>query len=202
MKKANIGWFAENVLHRKLYPYQEEIGNRVLESILNNQGITFTIMLARQMGKNETSAILESYLLCAYESGTIIKGAPTFVPQITNSRLRLLSMLDNDFTRDRIWKSYGHMIGLAPSAKEARNQKGPRIAFYSTQEESNVVGATASLLLEIDEAQDVSHSKFSKDFRPMASTTNATTILYGTAWSDSTLLEMTKQHNLELEQQD
>jgi hypothetical protein len=185
-----------------MYPYQVEIADAIIDSIIGNKGINFTVMLARQMGKNETSAILESYLLCAYESGTIIKGAPTFVPQITNSRLRLLSMLDNDFTRDRIWKSYGHMIGLAPSAKEARNQKGPRIAFYSTQEESNVVGATASLLLEIDEAQDVSPSKFSKDFRPMASTTNATTILYGTAWAEDTLLAMTKAHNIELEQQD
>ena len=36
----------------------------------------------------------------------------------------------------------------------------------------------------------------------MASTTNATTVLYGTAWSDETLLAMTKAHNLELEQQD
>jgi len=73
--------------------------------------------------------------------------------------------------------------------------------FYSAAPESNVVGATADLLLEIDEAQDVSPDKFDRDYRPMASTTNATTILYGTAWSDTTLLARQRAVNLELEQQ-
>jgi hypothetical protein len=202
VKRANIGWFAENVLHRKLYPYQEEVGNRILESVLNNLGLTFTIMFARQMGKNETSAILEAYLLCCMESGTIIKAAPTFKPQVINSRLRLLQMLENDFTVDRVFKSFGYIIGVAPSPKQRRDAIGPRIMMFSADEGSNVVGATASLLLEIDEAQDVSSQKFDRDFRPMASTTNATTVLYGTAWSDDTLLAMTRAHNLELEQQD
>lgn len=74
--------------------------------------------------------------------------------------------------------------------------------FFSVDPDSNIVGATASLLLEVDEAQDVNRQKFDRDLRPMASTTNATTILYGTAWADDTLLAMTKAHNLELEAQD
>jgi len=201
-KKANIGWFASNVLGRNLYSYQEEIGNRVLESILNNQGLTFSIMMARQMGKNETSAIIEAYLLCCMESGTMIKAAPTFKPQVINSRLRLLQILENDFTSNRVWKSYGYVIGIAPTPQQRRDQVGPKIMMFSADPDSNIVGATASLLLEVDEAQDVSIDKFNRDLRPMASTTNATTITWGTAWSDSTLLETTKQHNLELEQQD
>jgi hypothetical protein len=44
------------------------------------------------------------------------------------------------------------------------------------------------MLLEIDEAQDVAIEKYDRDLRPMASPTNATTVLYGTAWSDDTLL--------------
>ena len=126
-----------------------------------------------------------------------MKCAPTWKPQIVNSRLRLLSMLENDFTSDRVFKSYGYMIGLAPSPQQRRDQVGPRIMFFSAAEDAQVVGATASLLLEVDEAQDVSSQKFDRDFRPMASTTNATTVLFGTAWSSDTLLEMTKQHNLE-----
>jgi hypothetical protein len=43
-------------------------------------------------------------------------------------------------------------------------------------------------LKKIDEAQDVAIEKYDRDLRPMASTTNATTVLYGTAWSDDTLL--------------
>ena len=36
----------------------------------------------------------------------------------------------------------------------------------------------------------------------MASSTNATTVHYGTTWDDGTLLEQTKQLNLELEKED
>jgi hypothetical protein len=68
--------------------------------------------------------------------------------------------------------------------------------FLSAQPGSSVVGATASLLLEIDEAQDVSEEKFAKDFRPMASTANTTTVLYGTAWSNDTMLARQRAANL------
>ncbi|MBN1177547.1 MAG: hypothetical protein JXA51_07700, partial [Dehalococcoidales bacterium] len=53
-----------------------------------------------------------------------------------------------------------------------------------------------------DEAQDVGKEKYSKDFKPMGSTTNCTTVHYGTTWDDSTLLEEVKQANLELERRD
>ncbi len=77
-----------------------------------------------------------------------------------------------------------------------------RAVFLSAAEGSNVVGNTAHLLLEVDEAQDVGKEKYAKDFRPMGSTTNCTCILYGTAWDSATLLEETKQLNLELEKKD
>jgi len=64
------------------------------------------------------------------------------------------------------------------------------------------VGHTASILLEVDESQDVDREKFDREFRPMASATNATTVHYGTAWSDTSLLEQVKQANLELERRD
>jgi hypothetical protein len=77
-----------------------------------------------------------------------------------------------------------------------------RQLFMSAEPEANVVGHTAQLLLEVDEAQDVSEEKFDRDFRPMAATTNATTVYYGTAWDDRTLLERAKQRHLELERSD
>ncbi len=74
-----------------------------------------------------------------------------------------------------------------------------RQVFLSAEETSSVVGHTADILLEIDESQDVSKDKYTKEFRPMASSTNATTVHYGTTWDDSTLLEEIKQSNRELE---
>ncbi len=50
------------------------------------------------------------------------------------------------------------------------------ITFLSGSPTSNVVGATASLLLECDEAQDVSIYKWDKEINPMAASTNATKV--------------------------
>jgi hypothetical protein len=77
-----------------------------------------------------------------------------------------------------------------------------RQVFLSAGESSSVVGHTADILLEIDESQDVDKDKYTKEFRPMASSTNATTVHYGNTWDDSTLLEQVKQSNLEQEKQD
>jgi hypothetical protein len=60
--------------------------------------------------------------------------------------------------------------------------------FLSADESSNVVGHTADILLEVDESQDINQDKYSKEFRPMASSTNATTVHYGATWDDGTLL--------------
>jgi len=199
---TTIARFAQHVLGKPLYPYQCEIAEAILTSIMQQKGHVFSVMMARQSGKNQLSAVLEAYLLTCMPQGTIVKAAPTFAPQIINSRLRLLSMLDTPLTRDRIWQSHGHIIGLAPQPDPTlvRTHAGPRVMFFSAGPESNVVGATADLLLEIDEAQDVAREKFDRDFRPMASTTNATTILYGTAWSDNTLLAQQRAVNLERQQ--
>ena len=74
--------------------------------------------------------------------------------------------------------------------------------FLSAEGSSSVVGHTADILLEIDESQDVNKEKYTKEFRPMGLASNVTTILYGTTWDDSTLLEEIKQANLELERKD
>ena len=63
-----------------------------------------------------------------------------------------------------------------------------RCSFYSGAPGSNVVGATADLLLEADEAQDVERDKWNKEFRPMGASTNVTSVLWGTAWTSDTLL--------------
>src|SRR5215470_9634952 len=200
--RTDIEKFALRIAGRRLYPYQAEIANAILHSINNNLGHIITVMMSRQMGKNQLSAILEAYLLHEYDllGGTIVKAAPTFKPQIINSRLRLMAMLRHDLLKKRVWSSFGYMIGLAPFEAEKRAQTGARILLFSAEPESNVVGATASILLEIDEAQVVDPQKFDRDFRPMASTTNATTVMYGTAWSDDTLLARQKAINQEIEE--
>jgi hypothetical protein len=190
--------FATRILGKPLYPYQALIANAILDSITRGDGAIFTVMMARQSGKNQLSAVLEAFLLAFHTEGKIIKAAPTFSPQIINSRVRLMSMLDNHFLSNRIWTSYS-TIGLAPGGqrKQVQRHAGPSVTFFSAEPTSNVVGATASLLLEMDEAQDIEQDKFDREFRPMASTTNATTVMYGTAWSHDTLFAGQIVKNLE-----
>lgn len=195
---TDIATFAAKVLGKPLYPYQLEVAEAILDSVRGGHGRIFTVMMARQAGKNQLSAVLEAYLLATHEAGTIVKAAPTFSLQIRNSHERLARLLRDCELSERVW-SNASMIGLAPTGgteRERQQQGGPRVLFYSASPESNVVGATAELLLEIDEAQDVEWEKFNRDFRPMAAVRNATTVLYGTAWSDTTLLAQQRATNL------
>lgn len=178
----------------ELRPYQKEVARAVIESIQNNLGLTFSVEIARQGGKNELSAHLEVLLLTMFMSagGSAIKCSPTFKPQTIVSMSRLKERLD-DFGFCGIWSmEAGYMVRLGNA----------RWVFLSADSSSSVVGHTADILLEVDESQDVAKEKYTKEFRPMASAHNATTVHYGTTWDDSTLLEEIKQTNLELEKRD
>ena len=124
--------------------------------------------------------------------GSVVKCSPTFKPQTIISMQRLRERLD-EFGFEGIYHTeMGYTVVLGAA----------RVVFLSAQESSSVVGHTADILLEIDESQDVSKEKYTKEFRPMGSSTNVTTVHYGTTWDDSTLLEEIKQTNLELQRRD
>jgi phage terminase large subunit-like protein len=168
-------------LPNSLYPYQRDIFQAIWESVREEKGITFSVEIARQGGKNELSATLETLLLLSFfnKGGNIIKCAPTFSPQTLISMTRLTDTL-RDCGMDAICRDeLGYIIRL----------QNARAIFLSADESASVVGNTAHILLEIDESQDVSKKKYTRDFRPMGATPNVTTVHYGTAWDDSTLLE-------------
>jgi hypothetical protein len=177
-----------------LRPYQLEAVRAITESVIDGRGLTFTVVMARQAGKNELSAQIELFLLLrnARISIDAIKAAPSFDPQGRISMNRLWSRVTGAHIGGSAVREQGRAVrvGLA------------RVVFLSAESTSNVVGHTAGLLLEVDEAQDIDRDKFDREFRPMASSTGATTVYYGTPWDDSTLLERAVQHNLELQRRD
>ncbi len=177
-----------------LRPYQLRIAQAISASILKHQGLTFTVEIARQGGKNEISAVLELWELVLHGAwgGSIIKASPTFKPQTIISMDRLKTRLGEYFDPGVYTTEAGYIIHLAEA----------RCVFLSADESANVVGHTADILLEIDEAQDINKEKYTKEFRPMGSSTNCTSVLYGTTWDDTTLLEVTKQANLEMQKKD
>lgn len=177
-----------------LRPYQLEVARAVMDSVVNRKGLTFSVEIARQGGKNELSAQLEVLLLTLFiaRGGNAVKCSPTFKPQTVISMMRLKERL-NDWGYAGAWKSeMGYIVRLGSA----------RQVFLSADKSANVVGNTAHLLLEIDESQDVSKDKYAKEFKPMGASTNVTTVHYGTTWDDATLLEEVKQANLELESRD
>lgn len=191
--------FASQASRLHLRPYQEPVAQAIADSVIHRRGLTFVVMFPRQSGKNELQAQLETYLLMIYSqlAGEIVKASPTWAPQSLNAMRRLERVLSkNLLTQDRWRKREGYIfeVGAEPDAS--------RIYFFSGSPTANVVGATAKTLLECDEAQDIRPSKWDKDFAPMAASTNATQVFWGTAWTSKTLLARELRAAREAEKRD
>lgn len=177
-----------------LRPYQLEPLRAIVESVRGRLGRSFSIEIARQGGKNELSAQLELLLLAGHAHRAVdnVKAAPTFAPQGRLSVRRLWQRIEQAGLAPLASREAGHIVRLGRA----------RQIFLSAERGANVVGHTAHLLLEVDEAQDVDPEKFDRDFRPMAAAKNATIVFYGTAWTETSLLERAKQAHLEAERRD
>jgi terminase large subunit-like protein len=179
VRKDPVGWALTCGI--RLRPYQEEIALAIKDSVLHNKGLTFVVILPRQSGKNEVQRHLFAWLLCraAERGGTIVSVAPTFKPQTINAMERVRLALDSNIVTRGQWK---------PSAGFIFRFHKARLQFFSGENKAKVVGATADLLLSVDEAQDIAPAKFEKEFDPMTASTNATRVFWGTAWTSQTLL--------------
>src|SRR5512137_2421735 len=165
----------------RLRNYQQQVAEAIVDSVIHKKGQSFVIIFPRQSGKNELQAQLEAYLLClgSQRSAEMIKVSPTWKPQSLNAMRRLERVLKRNMISRGNWnKRSGYIYQLGEAS----------IYFLSGSPTSSIVGATASLLLECDEAQDVQISKWDKEIAPMAASTNATRIFWGTAWTSKTLL--------------
>ncbi|MEN8173652.1 MAG: hypothetical protein ABFS03_12335 [Chloroflexota bacterium] len=186
----SISDFIEHVAGLQLRTYQIAALEAISASVIDHQGLTFVVEMARQGGKNEMQAQLQAYLLTVFglTGGEMVIVSPTYKPQTENAMRRLRRVLDKNQLINKLWeKESGHIFRF----------DGCLAAFFSGQPGANVVGATASLLLLVDEAQDISPAKYFKDFHPMTASTNATVAFFGTAWSGSTLLATEKKAALE-----
>jgi hypothetical protein len=176
-------------------PYQLEPANAIIDSILNNRGLTFVIVMARQSGKDELLANLIAYLLnlFAHKEKEIVVVNPTYKPQTIKAIFRLENRLARNLITRMFWQKRSDFMRMIGSAV---------VNFLSGDEAAQVVGGTASLALIVNEAQDISSVKFDKDFAPMTASTNATRIFTGTTWTSRTLLAREMRRAAELEKQD
>lgn len=173
--------FTELFSQVRLRQYQQEAARAIAGSVLEQKGLSFVVMFPRQSGKNLLQAQLETYLmvLLAERGAEMVKLSPTYQPQSLNAMRRLESALEgNLLTRGRWRKTAGNHYRF----------RNAHLTFLSAAPGSNIVGATASTLLQLDEAQDIEIGKYDKQIAPMAASTNATRVFWGTAWTGNTLL--------------
>ncbi len=187
--------FAEFTSMLKLRNYQEGIAKAIVDSVFWQKGLTFVVILPRQSGKNETQAQIEAFLIRVFSKRDedIVKISPTWKPQSLNAMARLERVMNNNNLTKPYWGSesgYIYRIGKA------------RITFLSGEPHANIVGATSSLLQEVDEAQDVEIEVYDKKIAPMAASTNATRVFWGTAWTSKTLLAREMRAALEEQKKD
>ena len=178
---SNIDVFCSKCSGLDLRSYQSEPAQSIIRSILDHSGYSFVVIFPRQSGKNELQAQLITYLLLFFSSlsAEIVSISPTWRPQCYNAMYRLQTTLENNFLTEPFFHtSRGHIFQIGKA----------RCYFLSGSPTSSVVGLTASTLLMVDEAQDIDIAKFDKDILPMAASSNATRVFFGTAWSSNTLL--------------
>jgi hypothetical protein len=177
----DVNRFCKGASGIRLRSYQQQVAEAIVDSAIRGKGLSFVVIFPRQSGKNELQAQIEAYLLsiCSVQQAEIVKVSPTWKPQSLNAMRRLERVIKrNLISRGRWTKRSGYIYQFGEAM----------IYFLSGAPTSSIVGATASLLLECDEAQDVEISKWDKEIAPMAASTNATRVFWGTAWTSRTLL--------------
>lgn len=192
----NMPAFAEYLSRLRLRRYQLEAAECVTRSVIDQLGLSIVVMFPRQSGKNELQAQIEAYLLAFLSDrpAELVKVSPTWKPQSLNAMRRLERVLRrNAITGKFAWsKEQGYIYRIGEA----------RLYFLSGQPGSNIVGATANALLEVDEAQDITIEKYDREINPMAASTNATRVFWGTAWTPETLLGRELRLARQLEAQD
>lgn len=187
--------FARSASGLALRKYQRGVIEAIFDSVINGCGMEFVVMFPRQSGKNELQAQLEVYLLTllSVKPVEMIKVSPTLQPQALSAMRRLEKVLRRNLLLDQLW--------VKESGNSYRVDKA-RLTFLSGAPESSIVGATASGLLEVDEAQDVTILKFDRDIAPMGASTCVTRVFWGTAWTNATLLSRELHAALDAEKMD
>lgn len=173
----------------RLRRYQLAPYAAILDAAHAHDADQIVVIMARQLGKNELSAHAEAALMAtsaARPGARGVKAAPTQDPQAIRSLRRLHGRLSS--------AGFGH--GLLSASNDTVTLGEASWWFGSGEPEANVVGDTASLLLEFDEAQDFDIDVHDRRYSPMAASTAAARIYYGTPFSDFDLLAVAEEQAL------
>ena len=165
----------------QLRSYQLAAVPAILDSIRNHRGLTFVLVFPRQSGKDEFFVWLKAFLLNLFSFAPIgiVEFNPTYKPQTMTAMMRFEAALDSVQLTRRKWKKRGDFMRILGRAW---------VSFLSGDAGANVVGATASGALFVNESQDIEPAVYDKKSEPMTASMNATRVFGGTVWTSTTLL--------------
>jgi hypothetical protein len=163
-----------------LFSPQVEAVNLIEKHLLERSGKIVPIRSARQTMKNEVSATVQLRCFHRFRSvgGNYIRTAPTYKPQVVNSKRRLEKMLRADPLIKKWDTKEGYIYEVGNVS----------VTFLSSGPMANVVGDTADIGLDIDEAHKVDAGKFEEDFAPMTAWAGCPSFMFGVAADKSDLL--------------
>ncbi len=178
----DIGAFSRTVWpETALRPYQLAPARAIIHSALVGDGASYVVVFARQSGKDELLAQVIAFLLIRRQrrGGEIVVAAPSLTPQgqITLHRIA-----------DRLASAHCFAPAVETEGGSILRVGRASVRFVSAGPLAQARGATASLLLVANEAQDIERQRWDAVFDPMGASTNATTVFTGTVWTRDTLL--------------
>jgi len=190
----SINLFSRLIVQLPLRRYQVGPADAVIQSILYRKGLEFLWVFPRQSGKDEAVAQMLTFLLMLFHrtEAQMVHIYPT-ATQISTGLTRLENRMSNLWIGNSWWsksKPTRRGIGLA------------QCGFFSGHPLAKAEGATANLLLIVNEVQDHDEPTVERRFTPMRSSTNATALYVGTVRTTNDYLWRTKQRLEKLEASD
>ena len=173
--------FVNTLSSIRLRKYQTDVVNTIVHSVIHHQGLSVVVIFPRQSGKNEVQAQIEAYLLTilSLTDAEIIKVSPTWKPQSLNAMRRLERCLAANMLTRSLWhKHQGYIY----------NSAQPESSFSLVHLKQTLSAQPLPPSLKWTKPKTLLPSKFDKDISPMAASTNATRVFWGTAWTSRTLL--------------
>ncbi len=188
---SSVRWFSALVIRLPLRSYQVGPADALVDSCLHQRGLEFLWIFPRQSGKDETVAQTVTFLLTLFHrvEASIVHAYPTG-GQLATGITRLENRLTNLLTGSRWWRK---------SKPDRRGIDAAQCAFFSGHPSARAEGATANLLLIVNEVQDQVEAIVERRFTPMRASTNATALYVGTVRTTNDYLWKVKQRLEKLE---
>ena len=179
----------------KFYPYQKEFAERIVKSLVLNEGEELSVLISRQGGKTEGLAVTIGGLMVILprlakmeEFNELLKDfrEGIWIGLFAPSREQAFTTFSR--ARHRIKSKNAEMILTDPDIDTKIDREGNPLVLdngsflrmHSAAKQSRIESKTYHLII-IEEAQDVDRRKILKSIHPMGAAVNGTIVKVGTS---------------------